>query len=546
LAAVPIDPKLKELDEEIKKARKRLRNIEKQNKLFGVNLDSEEAQARVELKNAEEELDAYKKEKEESQAEVSAAGRIRVLQTRILSEQSRLDGLKSPDRKGGFLIAPANEERVRKLEKSLYDKEQEIKSLGGELRTPTKFDLFTPKAPSTVAPNITDKAQVSGRLSDLYGDGRRVVSSPMDDLLGGGRLPAKALFDLPENAIIERKSDGTFDVDGLNSIFVYDRSNNVLRPQGVESFYNNLYTLRPNVIAEYKKGLGYKAEDINGVLTEQFKKDFFDAAKAVSEYSYGYGRTGVKKPIDLVQYLIAPDAYPEIKGIIGQQKSGGAGTGGAVIDANKLAANVDTIRLLETELGASLTKQQRNKIARDLATGRVNATTLPSTIAKAGNIALEEGQAATLKAALKQSAADNGVFFDENWYDNTTKNILQGKLTQDTANAEILKQAKLKYAAPSIVAGLDAGFSVRDQASQYTNWLAQVRGIDPRNISLDDPILQKAFMDRNNEGMPVQMNMYDWQTWAKENDPAYATSSMAEDSYMSALRAIGQAFGKSI
>lgn len=522
-----------ELRQEIAKAKSKYQKIKQRNKNFNVNLDDEEAAAKQAYEDAQNDLEIYQTEREDRLTQKSKENKIKRLQTRILSEQSRLDGLKDPNREDGFLVPSATESRVLKLEESLYKKEQEILELGGELRTPTKFDLFTPEAPSTTDPsttasNITDKAQ-----------------TPMGDLLGGGRQKEKIVFDLPENSLIQRKSDGTFDVNGVDSIFVYDRSNNTIRAQDVESFYNNLYTLRPDAITEYKKGLGYEAKDINGVLTEKFKEDFFDAAKAVSEYSYGYGLSGVKQPIDIVQYLITPNAYPEITSIIGQQKSGGTGTG-VTIDANKLAANVDTVRLLEVELGASLTKQQRDKIARDLATGRVNATTLPSTIAKAGNIELEEGKGAELKAALKQSAADNGVFFEETWYDNTAKNILQGKLTQETANAEIIKQAKFKYGAPSILAGLDAGFSVRDQASQYTNWLAQVRGVDASSISLDDPILSKAFMNRNNEGMPVQMDMSSWENWVKENDPAYATSSMAEESYMPALRAFGQFFGKSI
>jgi hypothetical protein len=53
-------------------------------------------------------------------------------------------------------------------------------------------------------------------------------------------------------------------------------------------------------------------------------------------------------------------------------------------------------------------------------------------------------------------------------------------------------------------------------------------------------------MNMNDEGMPVQMDFMNWENWAKENDPAYATSSMAEEQYSSALRVMGQAFGKSI
>jgi hypothetical protein len=388
----------------------------------------------------------------------------------------------------------------------------------------------------TASKDSTDAAQGSGPGSSVRG-----VAT--NQIISGGRSETRTLIDVPENSLIVRNTDGTFDVNEVKSIFVYDRSQNRLQPQSIDDFKNGLYTLTPNAIAEYKKGLGYKAEDINGVLTDRFTQDIVDAAKAVSEYSFGYAQSGLKAPIDLIQYLSNSQSYPEISSIVKQQKSGGTET---AIDANRLAANVDTVRLLETEIGVSLNKKQRDKIARDLATGRVNATTLRSTIAQTGKLSLDEGEAASVKAELKQNAAINGVDLGEAWFDRITQNILQGKMSKETADTEILKQAKMKYAAPSLVAGLDAGFTIRDQVTPQINWLAQMRGVDPDSISLNDPILAKALINVNNEGMPVQMDSINWENWAKENDPAYATSSMAEEQYSSALRVMGQAFGKSI
>jgi hypothetical protein len=385
--------------------------------------------------------------------------------------------------------------------------------------------------------NVTDQA----RRDTRFGPG-----TSMADMLGGGRQRIRTFIDLPDNSRVERKGGGIFSVNSQDSIFIYDRENNQLKPESIDAFYTGLYNLRPNEIAGFKRALGYSAEDANGILTDKFKDDLFDAAKAVSEYNYGYAQSGLKQPVDLARYLQTPQAYPEITNIVQQQKSGGTGGGGAAIDANRLAANVDTVRLLEVELGASLTKQQRDKIARDLATGRVNATTLRSTIVQTGKLSLDEGEAASLKAELKQNAAVNGVDLGEAWFDRITQNILQGKMAIETANTEILKQAKMKYAAPSLVAGLDAGFTIRDQVTPQINWLAQMRGVDPDSISLNDPILAKALINVNNEGMPVQMDSINWENWAKENDPAYATSSMAEEQYSSALRVMGQAFGKSI
>jgi hypothetical protein len=500
---------------DLNKAKAELKKLKNKFELYGSDITQSDIDRQQKL------VDFYEQTLNQL-TEESSRSEEEKLQAKIETKQRQLEELtsrKKPEElTAGEKIGAIRSGRIKQPTKTSIEKlEQEITNLQERYnQVKTEEEVQAPV-------NITDKAQ---GVTQTFG--------------------LRPTIDILPNSKVSRNNNGTFKInDNDDQIFVYDGRTTILRPQSTDSFKNTLYTLTPDAIAEYKKGLGYKAEDINGVLTDKFKDDMLDVAKAVSEYSFGYAQSGLKQPVDIIKYLSSPDMYPEVSSIIKQQKSGGTG-GGIKIDANKLAANVDTVKLLEAELGVSLTKEQRNKIARDLATGRVNATTLPSTISKMGKLSVEEGEAASVKAELKQLAAANGVDLGEPWFDNATKNILQGKTAKETISAEILKQAKLKYSAPSVVSGLDAGFSVRDQATQYINWIAQVRGVDPKNISLDDPIISKAFTNRNQEGMPVQMSLYDWQDWAKQNDPTYAYSSMAEEAYVSTLRAIGQAFGKSI
>lgn len=507
---------------DLNKAKADLKRLNKKFELYGSDITESDIQR-------QEKLVKFYEETLKQLTQQSSRTEEQELQAKIESKQKQLEdltGRKDPSElTAGEKVGAIKTGRINQPKKTTVENIQEdINDLQ------TSLNAIKPQEPA----NQTDKAKSGFR----FGPG-----TSMDDLLGGAKRKTKTFINVPENSLIVRNTDGTFDVNDVKSIFVYDRSQNILQPQSIDAFINGLYTLTPNAITEYKKGFGYKAEDINGVLTDRFTQDIVDAAKAVSEYSFGYAQSGLKAPIDLIQYLSNSQSYPEINSIVKQQKSGGTGT---AIDANRLAANVDTVRLLETEIGVSLNEKQRAKIAKDLATGRVNATTLPSTIAQAGKLSLDEGEAAGLKAELKQNAAINGVDLGEAWFDRTTQNILQGKMVRETANTEILKQAKMKYAAPSLVAGLDAGFTIRDQVTQNINWLAQMRGVDPESISLNDPILAKALMNMNDKGMPVQMDFINWENWAKENDPAYATSSMAEEQYSSALRVMGQAFGKSI
>ena len=500
---------------DLNKAKAELKKLKNKFELYGSDITQSDIDRQQKL------VDFYEQTLNQL-TEESSRSEEEKLQAKIETKQRQLEELtsrKKPEElTAGEKIGAIRSGRIKQPTKTSIEKlEQEITNLQERYnQVKTEEEVQAPV-------NITDKAQ---GVTQTFG--------------------LRPTIDILPNSKVSRNNNGTFKInDNDDQIFVYDGRTTILRPQSTDSFKNTLYTLTPDAIAEYKKGLGYKAEDINGVLTDKFKDDMLDVAKAVSEYSFGYAQSGLKQPVDIIKYLSSPDMYPEVSSIIKQQKSGGTG-GGIKIDANKLAANVDTVRLLETELGYRLSKQQRDKIARDLATGRVNATTLPSTIAQAGKLSLDKGEAASLKAELKQNAAINGVDLGEAWFDRTTQNILQGKMAKETANTEILKQAKMKYAAPSLVAGLDAGFTIRDQVTQNINWLAQIRGVDPESISLNDPILAKALMNMNDEGMPVQMDFMNWENWAKENDPAYATSSMAEEQYSGALRVMGKALGKSI
>ena len=218
-------------------------------------------------------------------------------------------------------------------------------------------------------------------------------------------------------------------------------------------------------------------------------------------------------------------------------------TGGtsAAAKANSIA----TIKARALNIGVELTDSQASKLATDYAQGGMSAEVLDANISKLGKIDVTKGEAATQKATLKQWAADNGITFDEPWYDTAVTNILTGKGTADTYKADITNQAKGLYSAEYFTKGLDNGFSIRQQASPYITYLAKIRGVDPTSISLSDPVLMKNLTKRDDKGNPVIPSYYDFTLDVRKNDPSWGYSYEAQDETTSKLNKFGKMFGKS-
>jgi hypothetical protein len=302
-------------------------------------------------------------------------------------------------------------------------------------------------------------------------------------------------------------------------------------------FYYNILKFTPDEVLAYKKALGYK--NPTAVIDNKFRDDIMAKAREVSQLNYENAIIGNREQTSLENWISSG-------GTAGGTGAGGISVNGTTVTSRELRAKTETIQLLETELGIELDKNQRRKLALDYASGAIDANTIRANIAKAGKVNFATGQAATLINTLKENAAANGIQFSNDWFEKAAQNVLTGKSTQDDFNNEIKNQAKMLYAAPSIQQAIDAGFTVRQQASPYINYLAQIRGVDPNSISLNDGMVTKALTARNEKGEPYQMSYYDWQNYVKETDPDYATSDYAQEAYSGALRSFGRLFGKSI
>jgi hypothetical protein len=221
------------------------------------------------------------------------------------------------------------------------------------------------------------------------------------------------------------------------------------------------------------------------------------------------------------------------------------GTGDGTTKANNLRSYKRAIERVAIDKSIILDQGLINSLAAQAIAQSWDSATLAEEVARRGKIDVTKGEAATQKATLKQWAADNGITFDEPWYDTAVTNIITGRGTADTYKADITNQAKGLYSAEYFTKGLDNGFSIRQQASPYITYLAKIRGVDPTSISLSDPILMKNLTKRDDKGNPVIPSYYDFTLDVRKNDPTWGYSYEAQEETTSMLNQFGKMFGKS-
>jgi hypothetical protein len=218
---------------------------------------------------------------------------------------------------------------------------------------------------------------------------------------------------------------------------------------------------------------------------------------------------------------------------------GGAG-GGTGPSAKELKNRREAIKLIATELGVELTDGQVNSLGYDYANGNIDATTVRSRIAATGNINFATGEAAKTIDALKASAAAYGVSYDPSWYNQSARDILTGKVDNDTVTQQLKELAKSRY--PSLVKQIDSGLTVRQVASPYFQSMANILEVNPNDITMEDPTIKQAFTSLNVDGQPSTKALWQFEQELKQ-DPRWRFTKNAQTDLMGTARKVLQDFG---
>ena len=216
------------------------------------------------------------------------------------------------------------------------------------------------------------------------------------------------------------------------------------------------------------------------------------------------------------------------------------GAGGTGPSAKELKNKRDAVKLLATELGVELTDGQVNSLGYDYANGNIDATTVRSRIASTGNINFATGEAAKTIDSLKATAASYGVSYDPSWYTQSAKDILTGKVDNDTLAQQLKELAKSRY--PSLAKQIDAGYTVKQIASPYLQSMANILEINPNDITMEDPTIKQAFTSLNADGQPSTKALWQFEQDLKQ-DPRWRFTKNAQTDLMGTARKVLQDFG---
>ena len=316
-----------------------------------------------------------------------------------------------------------------------------------------------------------------------------------------------------------------------------------------------VYDSQPNVKFEVKSGRpgGVTTSEpkswyealcvLSGIRGQADQKEYKRYVAALKQTPFWSGNVESSYK-DLLYSAAAQDVTVE-ELLFKRKYTGVEGAGDGVTKANNLRSYKRAIERVAIDKSIILDQGLINSLAAQAIAQSWDSATLAEEVARRGKIDVTKGEAATQKATLKQWAADNGISFDESWYDTAVTNILTGKGVIDTYKADITNQAKGLYSAEYFTKGLDNGFSIRQQASPYITYLAKIRGVDPTSISLSDPVLMKNLTKRDDKGNPVIPSYYDFTLDVRKNDPSWGYSYEAQDETTSMLNTFGKMFGKS-
>ena len=146
------------------------------------------------------------------------------------------------------------------------------------------------------------------------------------------------------------------------------------------------------------------------------------------------------------------------------------------------------------------------------------------------------GQAGTFVDELRQLAQANGLRFTDSWYESQARSVVSGLSTEEDALREIREQAAGRWGPWG--EKIRGGMTAYDLASPYINLMADTLELNPNQITLDDPYVQRAMMGTDGQATPL----WEFQRQLR-NDPRWMNTNYAQNEITGVADAVMQMFG---
>lgn len=151
------------------------------------------------------------------------------------------------------------------------------------------------------------------------------------------------------------------------------------------------------------------------------------------------------------------------------------------------------------------------------------------------------GTVADTETQVRGLARDYGVSVSEDQMAEWISGVLSGQYTMKSLEDFVRDSARSKYM--GYASQIDAGLTVRDIASPYLSSYAQILEVDPTNVDVNDPLVQRALQGTpQKDGQIVPQTVYDFEKTLRK-DPRWLKTKNAKESMTNLALRIGQDFG---
>jgi hypothetical protein len=146
------------------------------------------------------------------------------------------------------------------------------------------------------------------------------------------------------------------------------------------------------------------------------------------------------------------------------------------------------------------------------------------------------GGLAVKHSEIKAQAAAYGITLGEDTIFNLMKQMVGGQTTEEAVGEYVKKMAKSKYV--GLADDIDKGMTVMDYAQPFVEAQARLMEVDPADVHLEDPMIQRALMNRDPKtGQSAPMSVFQFETAVKK-DPRWMRTKNGRDSMLNGTRQI--------
>jgi len=196
----------------------------------------------------------------------------------------------------------------------------------------------------------------------------------------------------------------------------------------------------------------------------------------------------------------------------------------AMVDAETIK-----VKQLAAQIGAAIPSKKLKHIVETALRTNMDEDLLRNVLGQYVNFTKNgtlQGEAGMHEFTMKEYAANMGITLDDQTIKNQAQRVVRKVATTEDYESLVREHAKSMY--PAYAKQIDAGQTVKDIASPYTQMMAQTLEIPDAEITVFDPTIKSALNGLSPDGKPTGLSLTDFQQRLR-NDPRWKQTDAAQD-----------------